>query len=277
MTADPTNRSDNPDTGRIGVSPTAVDVYVECPRRYRYRFVEKRPVDFPPGWHLAFGSAVHTAIAAGFVALADGVDRTVARRVAGDRLVDAYDDDAHDLSLATYVDAETALDRTFDDTSPLASIVDGRTVVEVEQFHNFEIVTDDHDGDALTIDVSTRIDLVVSGERDTVIVDHKTGRRPAVTARTLQSGTYAIAVARQYGRASRFAFWFPLDDPVGTLVGTDVDAALVDLARRQLVETARKIAADTTFDPIPGWRCESCEWRRTCPIGPEHSQIGDES
>jgi len=122
-------------------------------------------------------------------------------------------------------------------------------------------------------------DVTTPAERELVVVDYKTGRRPPEPGEVrsnLALAVYAVAVARTLRRPCTRVELHHL--PTGTVAAADHDAA--SLARK--VAEAESVAADAraadeafaagrrdddAFGPTPSALCSWCDWRRHCPEG----------
>lgn len=245
-------------------TPTRLTTWLDCPRRYRFVYLDRpTPVKGPPWAHNTVGAVVHNALAEWW-RIAE-VDRTVSR--AG-QLVDAYwttegfRDDAQ---------AEQWRLRSRDMVMRYSEGLDPRhEPIGVER-----TVATIHGGTAL----SGRVDRIDQRGPELVVVDYKTGRHllSVDDARSsLALAVYAAAATRTLRRPCHTVELHHL--PSGEVVSwTHDDRALErHLSRADDVagECERADAAfgegsegDALFEARPSPLCGWCDFRRHCPEG----------
>jgi putative RecB family exonuclease len=254
-------------------TPSRLGAYEECPRRYRFTYVDRpAPPKGPPWAHNSLGASTHTALRAWF-------DLPPARR-RPDQLAgllratwvsDGYRDGAQEREVF-----ERALDwlhryvRELEpDFEPLAV---ERTVAMKTPALAFSGRVD-------------RIDEVAGGEL--VIVDYKTGRSEldsddARGSRAL--ALYAVATERMFRRRCRRVELHHL--PTGTVAAHEHSEESLGRHLRRAEQTAADIGAagkdvaagadpDEAFPTTPGSICGWCDYRRVCPAG--SARPGNES
>jgi RecB family exonuclease len=251
-------------------TPSKLGAYADCPRRYRYSYVDRpTPPKGPPWAHNSLGASVHTALKNWFALPPDrrvpGSLPTLLRATwvrEGYRGVDqeraAYQQALHWLE--TYV---AALDPQ-DDPLGVERVVATKTAVLA------------FNGRADRIDSRTGPEGA-----EAVIVDYKTGRSglDADDARGSQAlALYAFAAQRVFRRPCRRVELHHL--PTGTVASHEhTDESLARQVRRA-EETARDIMAaeravaggadpDAEFPTNPGSLCSWCDFRKVCPAGQE--------
>jgi RecB family exonuclease len=255
-------------------TPTRLGTWLDCPRRYRFTYLDRPPPPKGPPWaHNSLGASVHNALA-GWWRLPRR-ERTVT--AAGDLLesgwlTDGFADDAQSLD---YRDRCREMVEGY-----VARLDPNREPVGVERM------------------VATRTDLIaVSGRidrlddrpsadgqsRDLVVVDYKTGRHLLTVddARTSMAlALYALAAERVMRRPCRRVELHHL--PTGNVLAWEHTAE--SLARH--MQRAEAIAAecaqadeqhkaapaggqpaDDLFQPRPGIGCGWCDFRAQCPEG----------
>lgn len=243
---------------------TRLNTWVDCPRRYRFTYLDRPPPAKGPPWaHNTMGAAVH-------VALADYFRLPVAQRTpqAAERLVDrawrteGFRDDAQ---------AEQWRLRAREMVSHYVEQLDpGLEPRGVER-----TVAVKHGGVAL----SGRVDRIDERGPELVVVDYKTGRHMLSTddARSsLALALYAAAASRTLHTRCRRVELHHL--PSGEVVSWEHDDA--GLARH--LGRAEQIGAecaeaddafrsgttgDDVFPPRPSPLCGWCDFRQHCPEG----------
>jgi RecB family exonuclease len=236
--------------------------YATCPRRYRFGYVERRPKDrpVPPSWR--FGTVVHAGLEAAWraamaadaaVPLTAHLPEAVAAAAAA---VAAEGLDADDLARAEAILA----------TALAADVVrsDGaaRPIGVEEALRGW--AGGDHDR------VIGFADLVLEHADGTIeLVDHKvTSRRarPEDLRDDFQLNLYGHLASKRWPQAPRIVA--TLHYPTGPeAVRVELTADGMRAADRRVRATARTIAADTAFAPVPSAACEHCPWQPSCPEG----------
>jgi putative RecB family exonuclease len=245
-------------------TPSKLVSYEECPRRYRFTYLDRPPPPRGAPWaHNSLGASVHTALRSWF-------DQAPARRTPAmvDTLLratwvrDGYRDEGQERLaygrarqwLLSYLDG---LDPSFE---PLAV---ERTVA----------------AKTATLALSGRVDRIDEVDGELVIVDYKTGRTglgPDDARASRALGLYAYAASRLFRRACRRVELHHL--PTGTVAAHDhTDESIARHVRRAEQTAADAVAAekavaaganpDEAFPTQPGAICGWCDFRRACPVG----------
>jgi RecB family exonuclease len=251
-------------------TPSKLGAYADCPRRYRYSYVDRpTPAKGPPWAHNSLGASVHTALKNWFALPPD-------RRVPGALPT---------LLKATWV-REGYRDVDQERTSYRQAL----------QWLETYVATLDPQDDPLGVErvVATKTAVLAFNGRadridsrmgpsgsEAVIVDYKTGRSglDADDARGSQAlALYAYAAQRVFRRPCHRVELHHL--PSGTIAAHEhTDESLArQLSRAE--DTARDIMAaeravaggadpDAEFPTTPGALCSWCDFRRVCPAGRE--------
>jgi putative RecB family exonuclease len=245
-------------------TPSKLGSYEDCPRRYRFTYVDRpSPPKGPPWAHNSLGASVHTALKNWYALPGDrrtpaalpgllkatwvgegyqGTDqeRAAFRRALG--WLEAY------LAEADPADEPVGVERT----------VAARTS---------------------TLAFSGRVDRIDRRGDELVIVDYKTGRSglssdDARGSRAL--ALYAYATGRMMRRACSRVELHHL--PTGTVAAHEHTEESMARHLRRAEDTARDVqaaeqavaagtGADEAFPPLPGPRCGWCDYRRNCAEG----------
>ncbi|WBB65135.1 PD-(D/E)XK nuclease family protein [Micromonospora sp. WMMD812] len=249
-------------------TPSKLGAYADCPRRYRYSYVDRpAPQKGPPWAHNSLGASVHTALR-NWYALSPERRRpeALAGLLRGTWVREGYRDDEQER--AAYRRALGWLEAYVDTLEP------GVDPLGVERVVAVKTAVLAFNGRADRIDSRPGPD-----GPELVIVDYKTGRTglDADDARGSQAlALYAYAAERVFRRPCRRVELHHL--PTGTVAGHD--HTVESLARQvdRAEETARDIMAaeravadgrdpDEAFPTTPSPRCGWCDYRRTCPAG----------
>jgi putative RecB family exonuclease len=249
-------------------TPSKLGAYTDCPRRYRYSYIDRpSPPKGPPWAHNSLGASVHTALKNWYML-------PVERR--GPEALPT-------LLKATWVregyrdvDQERAVyHRALDWLESYVATLDPEDEpLGVERGVAAKTAVLALNGRADRID--TRI-----GESgpETVIVDYKTGRSglSADDARGSQAlALYAFAAERMFRRPCRRVELHHL--PTGTVVAHEHTEESLARHVRRAEETAQDIMAaekavaagadpDDEFPVNPGSLCGWCDFRKACPAG----------
>lgn len=246
--------------GLFEVNPSKLQCYLDCPRQFRFRYVDRRPErrTFGP---TALGRTVHKALR-DFYAL-EGEERTLdnllrcLRRTwdpSGYRSQKESDD--------AFARAEDML-RTYHQKTNTGKI---RVVALESKFSHAR----SRDG----ILVTGRIDRLDIDEGEYVIVDYKTGRFGSddqMIDESLPLSLYVIAASAVFGRdVSRVAVEHL---PTGRRAETRRDADRLAGDWKAIVDIVDEIRAETEFAARPGSLCRWCDYLTACPEGQRHIQV----
>lgn len=252
----------------LPASPSRLTTYVDCPRRYRFAYVDRPPPPKGPPWaHNSFGAAVHSALASWWK---EPVDRRTPGRaeelVRAGWLTDGYRDPAQSAAAMDY-----------------AAAMVGNYTAGLDP-------TDEPVGVERTVALKTthaalfgRVDRIDMREGDAlVIVDYKAGRHLLTVddARTsLALAVYAAGAARTLRRDCQRVELHHL--PTGEVLAWEhpPEALSRHLARADSI--AAEIAeldvrrvngegdqdTDRLYPAAPGPLCAWCDYLRSCPEG----------
>jgi RecB family exonuclease len=247
-------------------TPSKLGTFVDCPRRYRYSYVDRpTPPKGPPWAHNSLGASVHTALKNWY---ALPVDRRTPTALAGllrpTWVREGYRD--VDQERVAYRAAQGWLE------SYAAALEPGDEPLGVERV----VATK-----TSVLAFNGRADRIDGRDGEAVIVDYKTGRNglDADDARGSQAlALYAWAAQRVFRRPCHRVELHHL--PSGTVAAHEhTDESLARQVRRA-EETAQDIMAaekavaggadaDAEFPTNPGSLCGWCDFRKVCPAGQE--------
>ncbi|SCG65170.1 RecB family exonuclease [Micromonospora coxensis] len=249
-------------------TPSKLGAYEDCPRRYRYSYVDRpAPPKGPPWAHNSLGASVHTALKNWYALTPDRRrPEALAGLLKGTWVREGYRDDEQERQ--AYRRALGWLEAYVETLEP------GVDPLGVERVVAVKTAVLAFNGRADRIDSRPGPD-----GPELVIVDYKTGRSglDADDARGSQAlALYAYAAERTFRRPCRRVELHHL--PTGTVAAHEHTA---DSLARQLTraeETARDIMAaeravtdggdpDEAFPTVAGPRCGWCDYRRVCPTG----------
>jgi putative RecB family exonuclease len=239
--------------GRVRLSFSRVDAYENCPRRFRYAYVDKLPGR--PGPHLSFGTSIHAA-------LEDFYDRKLPECPSADDLLASlyerwdstgFADLDRDEQLAFYRHAQDVLRRYHRRAAPSY-----RLPAATEAWFELPIGYE-----ATVVGSIDRVDVDDEGRFH--VVDYKTNRKVKDRDRvagSLQLAIYALACRHLFGALPATV---SLDFVVpGVEIRVDVADLDLEAARQRVLDTAAAVRAER-YDPTPNRLCDWCDFRAVCP------------
>jgi putative RecB family exonuclease len=239
--------------GRVRLSFSRIDTYRNCPRSFRYSYVDKLPGR--PGPHLSFGTSIHAA-------LEDFYDRKLPACPTEDELLGflyarwdrtGFADADRDEELSFYRHAQDVLRRFHRRAAP-----GYRLPAATEAWFELPIGFE-----ATVVGSIDRVDVDDDGRFH--VIDYKTNRKVKDRTRvagSLQLSIYALACRHLYGALPATV---SLDFVVpGVEVRVDVADLDLDGARQQVLDTAAAVRAEA-YEPTPNPLCDWCDFRAICP------------
>ncbi|MGX6605205.1 RecB family exonuclease [Micromonosporaceae bacterium Da 78-11] len=251
-------------------TPSKLGAFADCPRRYRYSYVDRpSPPKGPPWAHNSLGASVHTALKNWYaVPLDRRAPGALPTLLKSTWVREGYRDVTQEK--ATYERALQWLE------TYVATLDPQDEPLGVERVVATKTAVLAFNGRADRIDSRTGPDGA-----EAVIVDYKTGRSglDADDARGSQAlALYAYAAQRVFRRPCHRVELHHL--PTGTVaVHEHTDESLARQVRRaedtaQDIMAAEKAVAagadpDASFPTNPSSLCSWCDFRKTCPVGQE--------
>ena len=249
-------------------TPSKLGAYVDCPRRYRYTYVDRpAPQKGPPWAHNSLGASVHTALK-NWYALPERSPERLPTLLKATWVGEGYRDD--EQQRAVYRQALHWPESYVATLDPAAEPVGVERVVAVKT------------GVLAFNGRADRIDGFQGPDGpELTIVDYKTGRSELDSddARGSQAlALYAYAAQRVFRRPCRRVELHHL--PTGTVAAHEHTQESLERQLSRAEDTARDIVAaekavaagadpDAAFPTIPGTLCSYCDFRRICPAGAE--------
>ena len=241
-------------------TPSRLATWLDCPRRYRFVYVDRpSPPKGAPWAHNSMGAAVHTALAAWWDQPLESRTPERAAALVREKWIDlGFRDD--EQSLAWRERAATMVGRYVEDLDPHSQPLGIERTVAMR--------TD-------RLAVSGRIDRLDRRGDELVVVDYKTGRHVLSTddARgSLALAIYAMAAARTLRQrcvtvelhhlpSGDVIRWEHTEESLARQLGRAEDIAME--------AAAAEAAADQSvaFPPRPGPMCGWCDFAAHCPEG----------
>lgn len=250
-------------TPRDHLSASQLNLYLLCPRKYAFSYVEKAPRAFKPIGY-AFGSAIHSTLEwlhrekkAGRMPPLEAFVKTFladwnAQKVDTLRLRGVDDENvllAQGKELLTLYHAELSLKK------PPQS---------VEMPFKVDLV-DLETGEALDLPLEGVIDLVETG--DTVVEIKTTSRAfsPIQLAQHLQLTAYGYAYQVLFRRKPNLVLESLVKGKKPRLERAEVNRTKQDYVRFfHIAKGVTKAIRSGSFHPNPGWQCAECEFFEAC-------------
>jgi putative RecB family exonuclease len=250
--------------GRIRLSFSRIDSYDNCPRKFRYAYIDRLPS--VPSPHLSFGTSVHGALEAFY-------DRKLPSCPTEEELLgflfehwdtSGFAATPREEQLEFYRHAQDVLRRFHRRAAP-----DYRLPAATEAWFSLPI-----GHEAVVVGSIDRVDVDDDGRFH--IIDYKTNRKVKDRRRvagSLQLAIYALACRHLYGSLPATV---SLDFVVpGVTVTVGIDEIDLDAARQAILDTAAAVRAQH-YEPTPNPLCDWCDFRSVCPAwepGAEAEQV----
>jgi RecB family exonuclease len=248
--------------GRIRLSFSRIDSYRNCPRRFRYAYIDRLPG--VPGPHLSFGNSIHAALEAFY-------DRKLPTCPTEEELLDllyhAWDstgfrEQSREEQVAFYRHAQDVLRRFHRREAPTY-----RLPAATEAWFELPVGYE-----AVVVGSIDRVDVDDDGRFH--VIDYKTNRKVKDRGRvagSLQLAIYALATRHLFGALPATVC---LDFVVpGVKVEVPIDDIDLEGARATILDAAEAIRAER-FEPTPNPLCDWCDFRNVCPAWPGNGNEG---
>lgn len=249
-------------TRLFSCTPSKLTTWLDCPRRYRFTYLDRPPPQKGPAWaHNTVGSVAHLALARWWELPEDRRTGPAARGLLTQAWqTDGFSDDQQAHRWKGF--AGDMVERYADQLDPVEE------PVGIERTVAFK--TD-------TLAVSGRVDRIDLRGDEVVVVDYKTGRSALTEddARgSLALALYVLGCRRTFKKdctrvelhhlpSGQVLSWEHTDESLARHVRrAEAIAAEAGAATAALVEGAD---ADATFPARPGPLCGWCDFNRSCP------------
>jgi DNA helicase II / ATP-dependent DNA helicase PcrA len=234
-----------------GLSASAIEIYEECPLRFKLEREWNLPRDVPASLH--YGAAMHRILHTFYDA------QRYEREISVEDLLEQFRSDLASLGIADRYQYELYLRQGMEQLRQFiecARSVPPPEVIETECRFELQV------GPAK---VAGRVDRIDRTGPDTVaIVDYKTGklRSQEDADKSLQLSLYAIAARETWGKRADRLIFHNLEN--NTPIFTTRNDAELEAAKLR-VEKASNGIAQGKFQPDVGHHCSYCPYRNLCP------------
>jgi DNA helicase-2/ATP-dependent DNA helicase PcrA len=234
-----------------GLSASAIEIYEECPLRFKLEKEWNLPRDVPASLH--YGAAMHRILHTFYDAQRYG------REIGDDDLIEQFRSDLASAGIADRYQYELYLRQGMEQLRQFfewARSAEPPEVIETERRFELQV------GSAKLAGRVDRIDR--TGPDSVAIVDYKTGKPKSQedADKSLQLSLYALAARETWGKRAECLIFHNLENntPVHT---TRTDAELE--AAKLRVQEASDGIAQGKFAPKVGYHCAFCPYRNLCP------------
>jgi superfamily I DNA/RNA helicase/RecB family exonuclease len=234
-----------------GLSATAIEIYEECPLRFKLEREWNLPRAVPASLH--YGAAMHRVLLTFYDAQRFG------RQITDAELLEIFRADLASAGIADRYQFDLYLRQGVEQLQQfleLARQAPPPEVLQTEKRFEFQV-----SGAKLT----GRVDRIDRSGPDAVdIVDYKTGkpRLQEDADKSLQLSLYALAAKEVWGQRTARLIFYNLEN--NTSVATMRSDAQLEEAKRRVEDVAQAIAHGT-FPAKPGYQCKLCPYRNLCP------------
>jgi RecB family exonuclease len=248
-------------------TPTRLTTWLDCPRRYRFAYLERPPPAKGPPWaHNSLGASIHTALADWWrLRLAERTPESAGRLLVRRWIGDGYRDLEQSAAWRDHARAmvEGYAARLDPEDEPVG--IERTVATRTER-----------------VALSGRVDRLDARGDEVVVVDYKTGRHLLTTSDargSLALAIYALASSRVLRRPCRrvelhhlptgqVLAWQHTDETLARHLGRAEDlAAECAAADAAWAGRAEGDRLDEVFPERPSPRCGWCDFVRHCPAG----------
>jgi DNA helicase-2/ATP-dependent DNA helicase PcrA len=234
-----------------GLSASAIEIYEQCPLRFKLEREWNLPRDVPAALH--YGGAMHAVLKTFYDA------QRYQREISDDDLLEQFRVALAEAGIADRYQYELYLRQGKEQLLQFleaARAADAPEVIETE--HKFELKVG-------TAKLAGRLDRLDSTGPDTVaIVDYKTGKPKTQedADESLQLSLYAIAAQETLGKRADRLIFHNIEN--NTPISTTRTGAELEAAKLRVQKVADGIARGA-FAANPKYHCTFCPYRNLCP------------
>ena len=234
-----------------GVSASAIEIYEQCPLRFKLEKEWNLPRDVSASLH--YGAAMHRVLRTFYDAQRFG------REIGDAELLEQFRSDLAAAGIADRYQYELYLRQGREQLQQFLDVARSAPQPEVlETEHRFELQV----GSAKLAGRVDRMDR--TGPETVAIVDYKTGkpRSQEDADESLQLSLYALAARDSWGKRADRLIFYNLEN--NTPIFTTRNDAELEEAKLRVQEAADAISRGE-FAAKPGYHCSFCPYRNLCP------------
>ncbi|MBT5021222.1 PD-(D/E)XK nuclease family protein [Candidatus Woesearchaeota archaeon] len=239
-------------------SPSSINLYKQCPRRYFYSYILKYPTK--PNIHLIRGNVVHNALEKFFNIELSADDEKIYKLKFTKHLKKLFNDSwtAKKKSLARLGMLNDELQFYYDESmymlaNWLNNFIEkintdikenGMDIISAFEKHKPHSIEEEYRDEELM--VRGFVDVIHKKGEDVIVVDYKTSKKSTVTpAYQLQLGIYALLYKRKHGvPPKKVGIWFLKDREIHI----DVTAEMIKEALFQIEQVHASTQTDVIAD-----------------------------
>jgi superfamily I DNA/RNA helicase/RecB family exonuclease len=234
-----------------GLSASAIEIYEQCPLRFKLEREWNLPRDVPASLH--YGAAMHRVLLTFYDAQRFG------RQITAAELLELFRADLASAGIADRYQYELYLRQGIEQLQQFIEVARQSPtpqVLQTEKRFEFQLGS---------CKLAGRVDRIDRSGSDTVdIVDYKTGkpRLQEDADESLQLSLYALAAKEVWGERAAHLIFYNLENNT-SVFSTRSDEELEAAKRR--VEDVAEAATQGKFPAKPGYQCALCPYRNLCP------------
>jgi putative RecB family exonuclease len=245
------------DTSSLRLSPTAVACFRQCPRQYKFRYIERLGDEYGgPRPYFTMGNHVHDT-------LKEFLTKVPLEQRNTETMVKLLKKNwrRYRVGFRGREDEQRWAEKALGQLNSFVMSQDTRIrPYMVEAWFEAQITPG--------LVLHGRIDRIdLQADRTLHIIDYKTGNTPEASDWT-QLHLNALILSRKMPYpVSKVSFIYLSTGFVDSAV---IDSGILDQARWELLLTARTIGSEKRFCPRPGALCRRCDFRPICPARMKH-------
>ena len=234
-----------------GLSASAIDIYEQCPLRFKLEREWNLPRDVPASLH--YGAAMHRVLKTFYDAQRFG------RKIGDAELTELFRADLASAGIPDRYQYELYLRQGIEQLSQFLELTRTTPLPDVlETERRFELRVGE-------TKLTGRLDRIDRLSSDAVtIIDYKTGKPKSQedADKSLQLSLYALAAKEVWGQRAERLIFYNVEN--NTAIATTRTDAELEEAKLRVEDAAENIACHK-FGAKPGYHCTFCPYRNLCP------------